>query len=274
MEYAEWFKSLTQEQQDALEGWEQLVGPNVEYQDHYLVEDVARGLRLSPVTIRQYIREGKIFARKLGRRWYVPADAVARYIYNELHEDKAAGYVPMGIILIWADTPEISPLIGYKFVSDKELINLTDVSALFQEVDIAENPTMCLELWPVWALDHCLEDIGLISPNLRELERTDSGMFYSNAFEIPPMIKTDLLKLAFDVDWFRAPVALIRQAYKDMFGKEPDTNDLRLLRRVLISYMLEYEDEARLKEAVKWFRFGPLTPEFARIQDSKADDDG
>jgi len=277
MEYEKWFKSLTQEQQDALDGWEQLVGPNVEYQDHYLVEDVAKGLRLSPVTIRQYIREGKIFARKFGRRWYIPADAVARYIYNELHEEKAADYVPMGIILIWADTLEDSPIIGYKFVSDKELVSLTDVSAMFQEVDIVENSTMLLELWPVWALDHCLEEIGLISPNLRELERTDSKMFYSHAFEIPSMTKANLLKLTFDVDWFKAPVALIKQAYKDMFGKEPDTDDLRLLRRVLISYMLEYGDEERLEEAMKWFRFGPLggppTPDFARIQDTKADDD-
>ena len=114
---------------------------------------------MSPVTVRQYIREGKIFARKFGRRWYVPADAIARYIYNESHEDKAADYVPMGIILAWADTPEISPLIAYKFVSDKELVNLTTVSSLFEELGIPDNATACLELWPVSALDHCLEDI-------------------------------------------------------------------------------------------------------------------
>lgn len=274
MKHLEWLRSLTPEQQTALEAWEEVGEPTVEYQDHYLVEDVAKGLRLSPITVRQYIREGRIFARRFGRRWYVPADAIARYIYNESHKEKAADYVPMGIILAWADTPEISPLIGYKFVSDKELVNLVSVSSLFRELGIPENSTMCLELWPVSALDHCLEDIGLITPNLRELERKGSEMFYSNVFEMPPMMRTRLLQLALEEDWFRAPVALIEHTYKDIFGKQPDTNDLRLLRRALLSYILEYDDKARLKEARKWFRHGPFAPKFPDTQDDSTDERG
>ena len=276
MKHLEWFKSLKPDIQEELEAWGEINGPQTEYQDHYVVKDVAKALCLSPVTVRQYIREGKLFARKLGRNWYVPADAIARFIYNETHEEKAADYVPMGIVLIWAGFPESSPLIGYRILSDKDLVRYasTSASSLKQEYGIADDMDVYFELWSVVELDHVLEDIGLITPNLQELRKQGSVMFYDGAFEMPPMMRTRLLHLAFDEDWFRAPVALISEIYRDTFRKEPDANDLRLLRRTLISYIFEYGDEARLKEARKWLIHGPFASKFPDTDSNTTDKNG
>lgn len=264
MKHLEWFNALNPDTQASPEAWGEIDGPQTKYQDHYVVKDVAKALCLSPVTVRQYIREGKLFARKLGRGRYIPADAIARFIYNETHEQKAADYIPMGIVLIQAGVPETDPLIGYRILSDKELVAYPSASAssLREELGIPDDTDVFFKLRAVLELDHVLEDIGLVTPNLRELQRQGSGVFYSSTFEMPPMMRTRFLNLAFNEDRSRAPVALVGQTYKDIFGKEPDANDLRLLRRALLSYVLEYGDEARLKEVRKWSFMAGLLPCF------------
>ena len=69
-----------------------------------------KALKLSPITVRRYIREGKIFARRVGRerKWRIPADAIARFIYNlETHRQKASeDCTVMGILEVWEGVPE------------------------------------------------------------------------------------------------------------------------------------------------------------------------
>lgn len=48
----------------------------------YSVEDLHEQLGLSKMTIRAYLREGKIRARKLGVQWYVTEEALRDY-FNE-----------------------------------------------------------------------------------------------------------------------------------------------------------------------------------------------
>lgn len=45
----------------------------------YSVEDLHQQLGLSKMTIRAYLREGKIRARKLGVQWYVTEEALREY---------------------------------------------------------------------------------------------------------------------------------------------------------------------------------------------------
>lgn len=45
----------------------------------YSVDDLHRQLGLSKMTIRAYLREGKIRARKLGVQWYVTEEALRNY---------------------------------------------------------------------------------------------------------------------------------------------------------------------------------------------------
>lgn len=48
----------------------------------YSVDDLHEQLGLSKMTIRTYLREGKIRARKLGVKWYVTEEALREY-FNE-----------------------------------------------------------------------------------------------------------------------------------------------------------------------------------------------
>ena len=43
------------------------------------IPEAARSLGLSPATLRQQIRNGKMTARKVSRDWYVTAEEVERY---------------------------------------------------------------------------------------------------------------------------------------------------------------------------------------------------
>lgn len=56
----------------------------------YSVNDLHRELGLSKMTIRAYLREGKIRARKLGVKWYVTEEALREYF----DEPKAATAPP------------------------------------------------------------------------------------------------------------------------------------------------------------------------------------
>lgn len=50
----------------------------------YSVDDLHDMLGISKLTIRTYLREGKIRARKLGVSWYVTEDAIREY-FDEPH---------------------------------------------------------------------------------------------------------------------------------------------------------------------------------------------
>jgi len=44
------------------------------------VEDIAKALKCHPLTIRRYIRAGKLKAQKIGRRYYVSKDSLKEFI--------------------------------------------------------------------------------------------------------------------------------------------------------------------------------------------------
>lgn len=261
MKHLEWFNSLDPEVQAMLEDWEEIGGPQTESQEHYLVEDVAKSLRLSPITVREYTREGKIFARKLGRKWLIPVDAVARYIYNASHEQKADDHIPMGVVFVWSDR-DGSILADYRFVSDKELVNFSSQADLKRFMGVKEGTGFWCELFPVLACENLLEDVGLLSPTLNEIKQKRGKLRLSDKiFELPPKMRFSFQQLA-SKDWFKMPIPLIEQEYKTIFGKDPDINDLRLLRMALVTATIINGDEKRLEEIEKWFLFGPLLEDF------------
>ena len=53
----------------------------------YSVDDLHEQLGLSKMTIRAYLRDGKIRGRKLGVKWYVTEEALREY-FNEPSGDK------------------------------------------------------------------------------------------------------------------------------------------------------------------------------------------
>lgn len=49
----------------------------------YDVEELSEMLSIQPVTVRKYLREGKIRAKKLAKRWYVTEESLKEYFLEE-----------------------------------------------------------------------------------------------------------------------------------------------------------------------------------------------
>ena len=65
--------------------------PHIENQDLYTLTEVSTILSMSIVTIRQYVRTGKLKAIKKWRNWYVSSNEIAKMIYREKIREKCGG---------------------------------------------------------------------------------------------------------------------------------------------------------------------------------------
>jgi excisionase family DNA binding protein len=61
-------------------------------QKPYSVEEVAHFLDLHPKTVRRFIREGKIKARKIGRAWKIHQDDLREYTHGELAAERGESH--------------------------------------------------------------------------------------------------------------------------------------------------------------------------------------
>ena len=61
---------------------------------HLTTEEIAEALRVHKVTIVRWIREGKLKAKKVGRRWLVNVDDYNGFVENNSlsSEDSCANY--------------------------------------------------------------------------------------------------------------------------------------------------------------------------------------
>ena len=57
-------------------------------QEFYSVEEVATILDLHPKTVRRFIREGKLKARKIGRAWKISRESFKEYAHGELKQEE------------------------------------------------------------------------------------------------------------------------------------------------------------------------------------------
>ena len=46
----------------------------------YDVQEIAKAFDMTPQSIRRFLREGRIKARKFGTRWYVTEEAIRDYL--------------------------------------------------------------------------------------------------------------------------------------------------------------------------------------------------
>jgi excisionase family DNA binding protein len=58
-------------------------------QQFYSVEEIAKILDLHPKTVRRFIREGKLKARKIGRTWKISQENFKEYAHGELKQEEA-----------------------------------------------------------------------------------------------------------------------------------------------------------------------------------------
>lgn len=90
----------------------------------YSVEDLHQQLGLSKMTIRAYLREGKIRARKLGVQWYVTEEALREY-FNE----------PAG------GEPQRKSTRNYRYI----VKGINDLVSEQEECDSVEETVNCIE---------------------------------------------------------------------------------------------------------------------------------
>lgn len=109
----------------------------------YSVDDLHQQLGLSKMTIRAYLREGKIRARKLGVQWYVTEEALREY-FNEPAENKikrtkkkkSYRYVVKGVNDLVSEQEECETIEdAVNCINDQAIISLFQVAIIDKETD-------------------------------------------------------------------------------------------------------------------------------------------
>lgn len=115
----------------------------------YSVDDLHEKLGLSKMTIRAYLREGKIRARKLGVQWYVTEEALREYFdeptagnTTQKKEKKSTSnfrYVVKGINDLVSEKQECETLDEtIECIENQAIISLFQVAVINKETDEVE----------------------------------------------------------------------------------------------------------------------------------------
>ncbi|MCW9705599.1 helix-turn-helix domain-containing protein [Fodinibius salsisoli] len=111
----------------------------------YSVDDLHEQLGLSKMTIRAYLREGKIRARKLGVKWYVTEEALREY-FDTPAEGKSEK----------SNTPK-----NFRYI----LKGINDLVSEQEECDTIEETISCIEnqaiisLFQVEVIDESTDEV-------------------------------------------------------------------------------------------------------------------
>lgn len=113
----------------------------------YSVDDLHRQLGLSKMTIRAYLREGKIRARKLGVKWYVTEDALREY-FDGSSENKPSQknrspknyrYIVKGINDLVSEQEECETVeAAVACIEEQAIISLFQVAVVNRDTDEVE----------------------------------------------------------------------------------------------------------------------------------------
>ncbi|WP_441000068.1 helix-turn-helix domain-containing protein [Fodinibius sp. SL11] len=110
----------------------------------YSVDDLHEQLGLSKMTIRAYLREGKIRARKLGVKWYVTEEALREYFNEPASGDskspkkkpKNYRYVVKGINDLVSEQEECETVDEtIECIQEQAIISLFQVAIIDRETD-------------------------------------------------------------------------------------------------------------------------------------------
>lgn len=110
----------------------------------YSVDDLHEQLGLSKMTIRTYLREGKIRGRKLGVKWYVTEEALREYFGEPARQPKSKvqtkpqnyRYVIKGINDLVSEQEECSTIEeAVNCINDQAIISLFQVAIIDPQTD-------------------------------------------------------------------------------------------------------------------------------------------
>ncbi|SMO46687.1 helix-turn-helix domain-containing protein [Fodinibius sediminis] len=112
----------------------------------YSVDDLHEQLGLSKMTIRAYLREGKIRGRKLGVKWYVTEEALREYfsippegVPTEAKKSKNYRYVVKGINDLVSEQEECDTIEeAIACINNQAIISLFQVAVIDRSNDEIE----------------------------------------------------------------------------------------------------------------------------------------
>lgn len=106
----------------------------------YSVDDLHEMLGISKMTLRSYLREGKLKGRKLGVQWFVTEESIRAY-FEEPHEETSAPqkkksyrYVLQGINDLVSETEECDTIEEtVSCINSQAIISLFQVAVIDRE---------------------------------------------------------------------------------------------------------------------------------------------
>lgn len=107
----------------------------------YSVDDLHELLGMSKMTIRAYLREGRLKGKKLGVQWYVTEEAIRDYFEESEKEPKkkkrSHRYIVQGVNDLVSETEECSSVSGtLEVLSNQAILSLFQVKIV--DVDSGE----------------------------------------------------------------------------------------------------------------------------------------
>lgn len=96
--------------------------------DLYTLEEVAKIMSMSVLTIRQYVRMGKLKAIKEWRNWMVPSNEIARLMYEKKNGVQLKQRDSMFVIMdasIEEEKDYYSAIYKYKFLTIDDVLNIS-----------------------------------------------------------------------------------------------------------------------------------------------------
>lgn len=110
----------------------------------YSVDDLHEQLGISKMTLRTYLREGRLRGRKLGVSWYVTEEAIREY-FDEPHQEsgstqqkstKQYRYIVQGINDLVSETEECETIDEViQTLNEQAIISLFQVRVVNRETD-------------------------------------------------------------------------------------------------------------------------------------------
>lgn len=110
----------------------------------YSVDDLHELLGISKMTIRAYLREGKLKGRKMGVKWFVTEDALRNYFdgpdesgHDEQQEEKRRfRYVVQGVNDLVSETEECDTIEStIECIESQAIISLFQVAVIDRETE-------------------------------------------------------------------------------------------------------------------------------------------
>ncbi len=108
----------------------------------YSVDDLHDMLGISKMTIRAYLRDGKLQGRKMGVKWFVTEDSLRKYFEgdqpggNSVKSEKKFRYVVQGINDLVSESEECDSVSStIECIKSQAIISLFQVAVLDRETD-------------------------------------------------------------------------------------------------------------------------------------------